>query len=370
MKLIGWISPQGEYSEKPLLGMSSSEYVARAMAGCGASMAVRCGSFENADVALVVRSDAPGLTTETLQGLASVTAGMSARPSVLMAQNLQTPLAVAMDMETLQAATEGESALPSVDRIIENLNGKGVALRVWHDGRSDTYYTVEDAQGFAEAFSALNAVNVQKHMAAGVIVLSPDRVVIEDGVKLGKGTMIYAGNLLCGHTVVGQNCMLYPGNRLLNATVGDGATIESSVLLDCAVGRGACVGPFAYLRAQTKVGDHCRVGGFVETGNSTLGEGAKVAGLSSIIGSDVGKNARLGHGVALVSAADADGRCIVDDDATIGCNCNLIAPAHIGKNAYLAAGSTVVEDVPADALFVARPRGVVKENWDARTEEP
>jgi bifunctional UDP-N-acetylglucosamine pyrophosphorylase/glucosamine-1-phosphate N-acetyltransferase len=142
------------------------------------------------------------------------------------------------------------------------------------------------------------------------------------------------------------------------------------VLTHCRVGAYTTVGPFAYLRPAATVGEHCRIGDFVEIKNSTIGDGTKVSHLTYVGDSDLGKDINLGCGVVFVNYdGKTKNRSRVDDHAFVGCNCNLIAPVHIGENAYLAAGSTVVEDVPADALFVARSRGVVKEDWVKRRKE-
>ena len=142
------------------------------------------------------------------------------------------------------------------------------------------------------------------------------------------------------------------------------------MLVRCRVGARTTVGPFAYLRPDAEVGEHCRIGDFVEIKNSRIGDGTKVSHLTYVGDSDLGKDINLGCGVVFVNYdGKTKSRSRVDDHAFIGCNCNLIAPVHIGENAYLAAGSTVVEDVPADALFVARSRGVVKEDWVKRRKE-
>lgn len=364
MTASAWISPEGEIAKRPLLGKPCGEYVKKALIEAGASVATSLDEISGEGTAIAVREDAAGLRAETLAGLCEAA---EARPCVLMAQDMTTPLAVAMGCADLHEALSGKACPTNVSGLVDMLNDMGIAPRVWHDGKSDDYFTVTDARGYAEAFGTLNARSVQRHLDGGVIILDPERTVIEDGVKIGAGTMIYAGNTLCGDTVIGENCVLYPNNRMQNARVGDGTTVESSVLLDCAVGSRTTVGPYAYLRPAAKVGDHCRIGDFVEIKNSSIGDGTKVSHLTYVGDSDLGKDINLGCGVVFVNYdGKVKNRSRVEDNAFIGCNCNLVAPVHIGKNAYLAAGSTVVEDVPADALFVARSRGVTKEGWVAR----
>ncbi|MBE0601816.1 MAG: bifunctional UDP-N-acetylglucosamine diphosphorylase/glucosamine-1-phosphate N-acetyltransferase GlmU, partial [Firmicutes bacterium] len=184
------------------------------------------------------------------------------------------------------------------------------------------------------------------------------------GVQIGAGTVLYPDNTLQGQTKIGPGCTLYPGSRMKDAHIGSETTVEHSVLLECSVGSHTTVGPFAYLRPKTSVGDHCRIGDFVEIKNSTVGDGTKVSHLTYVGDGDLGKDINLGCGVVF---SNYDGkhkhRTVVDDHAFIGCNVNLIPPVRIGRDSYIAAGSTVDQDVPAEAFYIARSRGIVKEGW-------
>ena len=149
-----------------------------------------------------------------------------------------------------------------------------------------------------------------------------------------------------------------------NATIGDGTTVEASVLIDCRVGSHTTVGPNAYLRPKANVGDHCRIGDFVEIKNSNIGDGTKVSHLTYVGDADLGKNINLGCGVVF---SNYDGkrkyRSTVGDDAFIGCNVNLVSPVSIEAGAYIAAGSTITKDVPAGALAIARERQRNLSGW-------
>ncbi len=203
-----------------------------------------------------------------------------------------------------------------------------------------------------------------RHMENGVTFMDFEHTYIDETVKIGSGTVIYPNCTLENGTVIGENCMLLPNSRMSNAQVADKVTIESSVLLDCRVGSGTTVGPFAYLRPNTVIGANCRIGDFVEIKNSHIGDLTKVSHLTYVGDSDLGKDINLGCGVVFVNYdGKAKRRSTVEDKAFIGCNTNLVAPVHVGKEAYIAAGSTVTEDVPQGALFVARSRGTVKEGW-------
>lgn len=203
-----------------------------------------------------------------------------------------------------------------------------------------------------------------RHLEAGVEFEDIDSVYIGEDVVIGEGTYIGPCVTLEGATVIGKNCKIYQNSRLSNAVVGDESKVTSSVLLDAAVGCGTEVGPFAYLRPGTKVGDHCKVGDFVEVKNSVIGDGTKAAHLTYIGDADVGKNVNFGCGVVFVNYDGTNKhRSTVGDGCFIGCNANLVSPVKVGDGAYVAAGTTITEDVPEDALCIGRSRQTVIEGW-------
>ena len=203
-----------------------------------------------------------------------------------------------------------------------------------------------------------------RYMEEGVIFIDLKMAYIDEGVRIGRGTTIYPCAVIEGDVTIGGNCVIGQNTRIKDSVIGDNTTIQSSVILESRVGSDTTVGPFAYLRPNSNVGSGCKVGDFVEIKNSTLGDGAKASHLTYIGDSDVGERVNLGCGVVFVNY---DGsrkyRSVVEDGAFIGCNSNLVSPVHIGKNAYVAAGSTITKDVPEGALYVARARGKSLEGW-------
>ena len=367
-----------ELALTPLLGKTCRAHVEAAIAECGltqapevvADTAALCSLLTNeVRQALLIREDAPCLNHASIMGLLE-TLEQAERPSAVLAQDLGTPLAIAISAEQLHTLLGEDMQRFTLNKLVELLDAAEVPLKVTHRQEPEAYIAVSDAAHFASAFGFLRAQLVRKHLENGVILLDPDRTIIESDVRIGAGTILYAGNMLQGATVIGSRCTLYPNNRILDAVVGDDTTVESSVLLRCRVGAHTTVGPYAYLRPDANVGDHCRIGDFVELKNSSIGDGTKVSHLTYVGDSDLGKDINLGCGVVFVNYdGKTKNRSTVDDHAFIGCNCNLVAPVHVGRNAYLAAGSTVVEDIPDNALFVARSRGVVKEDWVKRRKE-
>jgi len=205
---------------------------------------------------------------------------------------------------------------------------------------------------------------IEKHVNNGVRFVDEFQAYIDDSVIIGKGTLIGPCVTLEGDTVIGENCFIGQNSVISNSKIDDNVEIKSSVITDSSVGSGTKVGPFAYLRPNSHVGKDCKVGDFVEVKNSTMGDGAKASHLTYIGDSDVGANVNLGCGVVFVNY---DGtkkyRSVVEDGAFIGCNSNLVSPVRVGKGAYIAAGSTVTEDVEEDTLYIARSRGSKRHGW-------
>ena len=220
--------------------------------------------------------------------------------------------------------------------------------------------TYEEYKAAREARIARNIA----YMEQGVNFIDIENVYIDEGVIIGAGTTVYPGVILEGKVVIGENVLLGQNTRIKDSTVGDGTDIWSSVIIESQVGKNTHVGPFAYMRPNSKVGDDCKVGDFVEIKNSSFGNGTKASHLTYIGDSDLGDGINLGCGVVFVNYnGTSKFRSVVEDGAFIGCNTNLVSPVHVGKKAYIAAGSTITEDVPDGALSVARERQKNIEGW-------
>ena len=203
-----------------------------------------------------------------------------------------------------------------------------------------------------------------EYLDAGVVFIDLKAVYIDEGVRIGKGTVIYPCVVLEGDVEIGENCTIGQNTRIKDSIIGNGTSIQSSVILESKVGNETSVGPFAYLRPNSEIGSHCKVGDFVEIKNSRLDDGAKAAHLTYVGDSDVGKKVNLGCGVVFVNYDGSKKyRSVVEDGAFIGCNVNLVSPVHVGKDAYVAAGSTITNDVEDVALYVARSKGKSIEGW-------
>lgn len=208
---------------------------------------------------------------------------------------------------------------------------------------------------------------VMKHMAAGVEFVDWKSAYIDEEVEIGAGTVIWPGVILCGATKIGTKCVIGHNTRIVDSTIADEVEIQSSEIMESTIGSFTKVGPFAYLRPNSHIGEHAKVGDFVEVKNSTLGNNSKASHLTYIGDSDVGDNVNLGCGVVFVNYdGKTKHRSVVKDNAFIGCNTNLVSPVTVGEKAYVAAGTTLTADVPDGALSVGRAKQKNLEGWVAR----
>lgn len=205
-----------------------------------------------------------------------------------------------------------------------------------------------------------------KFIKNGVTFESFDGVIIHPDTKIGEGTVIYPGTIIKKDCVIGKNCILGPNSLIENSSIGDSATVNSSQIYSSKIGNDVKIGPFSHIRPDCVIKNNAKVGNFVEVKNSVVGENTSIAHLTYIGDSDVGQNVNFGCGCVTVNYDGKNkNRCTIGDNSFIGCNSNLIAPVKIGNYAYVAAGSTVTDDVSEDALAIARARQVNKEGYAA-----
>ncbi len=216
----------------------------------------------------------------------------------------------------------------------------------------------------AELNERLRHKILNRLMLAGVSIPCTDGVIIDDDAEISADTVILPGTIIKTGCVIGANCTIGPNTVLYKTTVGNGSTLNQVQAEQAAVGDNANLGPFVHLRPNTVIGNAVHCGNFVEVKNSTVGDHTSVSHLTYVGDSDVGKGVNFGCGVVTVNFnGKTKNRCVIGDDAFIGCNTNLIAPVKVGDRAYTAAGSTVTEDVPDDALAIARSRQTTKAGW-------
>lgn len=197
---------------------------------------------------------------------------------------------------------------------------------------------------------------LERHMLAGVTIIDPDSTWIEADVEIEPDVTIDPACCLRGHTRIGRGSTVGPFTTLIDTTLGEGATVLHSYLTDCDVLDRCAVGPFTYIRPGTTLREGAKAGAYVEIKNSDIGPGSKVPHLSYIGDTDMGRDANIGAGSI---TANYDGfrkhRTVIGDHVRIGVDTSLVAPVHVGDEAYTGAGSVIARDVPPGALGISRP---------------
>ncbi len=262
---------------------------------------------------------------------------------------------------------QGEYYLTDVFEILRN---EGVRIGAFEIENSEEILGVNDRVQLSEAEKIMRARINRRHMLGGVTLIDPDSTYIGTDVQIGMDTVIYPGTIIEGKTVIGDNVLVGQNCRLVNAEIADGVDIWTSTIIDSSVDEGTHVGPYAYIRPGTSVGKNCKVGDFVELKKASIGDGTKLSHLTYVGDANVGKNCNFGCGTVVVNY---DGKkkyqTIIGDNAFIGCNSNLVSPVTVNDGAYIAAGSTITDDVPENVLAIARARQVIKEHWGDRRKD-
>ncbi len=216
--------------------------------------------------------------------------------------------------------------------------------------------------------AALNEIarkaELDRHRANGVSIPIADGVIIGPGVEIGPDSLILPGTIIKETSKIGSDCVIGPNSYIENSTIGDGVTLNNTQCRDSQIGNDSTLGPFVQIRPGSKIAQGAHIGNFVEIKNSNIGRDVGISHLTYVGDSDLGEGVNLGCGTVTVNFDGKDKhRTVVEDGAFVGCNSNLIAPLTVGKNAFIAAGSTITKDVPADALAIARTRQEIKKGW-------
>jgi len=232
--------------------------------------------------------------------------------------------------------------------------------------RTLTEMTYEKAKNTLEKKDEI----IAKHQKNGVLFINPESCFVDEEVVIEKNTVIEQNVMLQGNTVIGEGTIVGMGTKLVNTKVGKNCELLSVVSVDAVLGDDCLVGPFSYIRPGSVIGNDVKVGDFVEVKNATIDEGTKIAHLTYVGDSDVGKRVNFGCGTVTVNYDGKNKhRCKIGDDAFIGCNTNLVAPVTVGNGAYTAAGSTITDEVPEKNLAIARARQVNKDNWKDKRDK-
>lgn len=263
-----------------------------------------------------------------------------------------------------QVKNENEQGEYYLTDVISIFRKAGRLVQAYVTADPSEAFGVNDRAALAEAGRLLRARINRQHMLNGVTIVDPASTYIDADVAIGQDTVVYPGTALRSGTRIGQGCVIGPNSDLSASEVADSAIVKHSVLDGAYVGARTTVGPFAYLRPGTRLGENVKIGDFVETKNAAIGDGTKVSHLAYVGDARIGKNVNIGCGVITVNYDGfSKSETIVEDEAFIGSNVNLVAPVRIGKGAFVVAGSTITKDVGEDDMAVARERQTNKTGY-------
>lgn len=204
-------------------------------------------------------------------------------------------------------------------------------------------------------------------MLQGVTLHDPDSIYIDADVRIGADTVLYPNVHLEGTTVLAEDVTVHPNCRITNSQIDAGCIVYENTSIDSArVESGVKIGPFARIRPDTILRKGSHIGNFVELKKTTMGEGSKANHLAYLGDATIGAKVNIGAGTITCNYDGVNKHpTVIEDDVFIGSDSQLVAPVKIGKGAYVAAGSSITEDVPPGSLAIARGRQVNKEGWVA-----
>lgn len=227
--------------------------------------------------------------------------------------------------------------------------------------------SVNTRQELEWASRALSRRNIARLMAQGVSIVNPESTLVECDVEVGRDTLILPNCILRGKVSIGEDCTIGPETRIKNGTVGNNTRLDQVRLTGATIGDDCLVGPFSIVKDGAVIHDDCLVGSFVEITRAEIGAGSRVMNHAYVGDATLGIDCTIGANVMFAGESiEQNERIVIGEHSYIGSNTTLIAPLEIGMNAYIAAGSTVTEAIPDNALAIGRSRMEIKEDWMRR----
>lgn len=256
---------------------------------------------------------------------------------------------------------QGEYYITDVIAILKAKNQKVGAFLI---DNPDEIYGINSKVQLAFCEKIMRQRINEKYMENGITIINPENTYIESGAKIGRDSIIYPGAIITANTIIGEDCIIGENSRIENSKIGNKVHIYSSTITDSTIDDKCNIGPYAHLRPNSHLGKNVRIGNFVEVKNSTIGDNSKAGHLAYIGDADVGKNVNIGCGVVFVNYNGKEKfRSIVENNAFVGSNANLVAPVVVKEWGYVAAGSTITEEVGEGNLSIARAKQVNIEGW-------
>ena len=247
------------------------------------------------------------------------------------------------------------------------LNRNGKTVKAISADSSDDVVGVNNRVELASVAETMRKRILNDLMLSGVTITDPSNTYVEVDVEIGQDTVIEPNTFLYRETKIGEDCRIGPMTRISKSVLGDSVHVVTSQIVESVLENGVRVGPFANLRARTKLGEKVKIGDFVETKNATFGAGSQASHLSYIGDAEIGEGTNIGAGSI---TCNYDGykkhKTIIGKNVFVGSNSILVAPITLGDGSFTAAGSVVSKDVPEDTLALSRAELIFKEGWAAR----
>jgi bifunctional UDP-N-acetylglucosamine pyrophosphorylase/glucosamine-1-phosphate N-acetyltransferase len=370
-----------------------------------AVMAAKAAVLNSCEYVLIIPGDVPLIRPETLKAFTDAIINQDAVGGVLSMKPLDSAaygrIVRSADGRSLKAIVEAKDARPD-ELLIKEVNGGIYCIKcgwlfsalekIAPDNVQKEYYLtdivkiavsegikmtvtcvddpfelmgVNTRKELAEAIRLMRILILERLMKEGVGILDINNTYIDDDVSIGADTVISPNCSIRGATKIGKSCFIDNGVIIKDSTIGDGVHIKPySVIEESLIGGSCQIGPFARLRPGAVIESEARIGNFVEIKKSVIKKGAKANHLSYIGDAVVGARTNIGCGTI---TCNYDGRkkhqTVIGNDVFVGSDVQFVAPVKVGSGAFIGAGSTITENVPANSLAIARGKQVVKRGW-------
>ncbi|OFW41240.1 MAG: UDP-N-acetylglucosamine diphosphorylase/glucosamine-1-phosphate N-acetyltransferase [Acidobacteria bacterium RIFCSPLOWO2_12_FULL_60_22] len=255
--------------------------------------------------------------------------------------------------------------------VIGRLSARGKKVVAYAVAQPREVMGVNTRVELAQVDAILHRRKARELMLAGVTIYRPGTVRIDPDVEVGADTVIEPGVALLGRTRVGEDCRIGAFSVITDSDLAQNVTVKPCCVIDeSKIAGGASIGPFARLRLGTEIGSEARIGNFVEVKKSRVGRRVKAQHLTYLGDATIGDDSNIGAGTI---TCNYDGEkkhpTVIEENVFIGSGTELVAPVRVGKNAYVAAGSTITGEVPPDSLAIARSRQTNKPGWVAERKK-
>jgi bifunctional UDP-N-acetylglucosamine pyrophosphorylase/glucosamine-1-phosphate N-acetyltransferase len=255
--------------------------------------------------------------------------------------------------------------------MVEILRRAGHAIAAFRINDPSEVLGINDREELAVVDRLLRERKVRELMLAGVTIEKPETVTVDPDVTIGMDTIVEPFAQILGHTTIGENCRIGACSIVQDSELADEVEVGQFTIIGTSrLERGAHAGPYARLRMANHVAAGAHIGNFVELKKTRLGAGSKAMHLAYLGDSEIGPRVNVGAGTITCNYDGSRKHATkIGAGAFIGSNSTLVAPVEVGEGAYLAAGSVITSDIPADALGVGRARQVNKEDWAKKRRE-